>query len=271
MIIVDGKHIAEVITASLVRDIALLKAAPTLAVVQVGNNEVSSKYVSSKIKYAEGVGAQVVLHAFPETITAADLEKEVTGLVGRADIHAVLVQLPLPSSIDAQKIVSLIPPLKDVDALSGASMPLVLPPAVGAIKEILEFHHVQVAGKRVVVVGKGKLVGEPAAAWARKEDAEVIAIDKSVEDISVYTKEAEILILGAGSPALVTASMLTKGVVLVDAGTSEMNGELRGDADPSCADVCCLFTPVPGGVGPVTVAVLFKNLLMLSRLQQKHD
>jgi methylenetetrahydrofolate dehydrogenase (NADP+)/methenyltetrahydrofolate cyclohydrolase len=134
----------------------------------------------------------------------------------------------------------------------------------GAVAEVLERHHVDVTGKKTVVVGAGKLVGKPVASMLAEMGAEVSVVT-STEGSLEELKTADIVVLGAGSPGFVKPDMLKEGVVLIDAGTSESNGKLAGDADPSCAEVASVFTPVPGGIGPLAVAMIFKNLLALTQ------
>jgi len=140
-----------------------------------------------------------------------------------------------------------------------------LPPVVGAIKELSKRQHVVFAGAKVVVVGEGRLVGKPAALWAKKQGAQVKVIHRNTERPEEILKTADIIISGAGDPGIIKPEMIKEGVVIFDAGTSEEGGVLKGDANPACADKATLFTPVPGGIGPITVAVLLRNLVNLWR------
>ncbi len=153
-----------------------------------------------------------------------------------------------------------VPPSHDIDVLNPLTT-TVLSPVVGAIKEILKLHEVPVFEKHVVVVGSGKLVGRPVAAWFMEQGSSVSIVTRDTSDIVFYTKNADIIVLGAGSPRMLTPDMIKEGVVILDAGTSEDGGVLAGDADPACAEKASLFTPVPGGVGPITVAVLLRNVV----------
>ena len=144
----------------------------------------------------------------------------------------------------------------------------ILPPVASAIAEILNTHHISVVEKDVLIVGHGKLVGVPAAILMRHNGAHVTIIEKPTSALPQLTKEADIIVLGVGVPGLLRPSMVKKGVVILDAGTSETGGVLVGDADPECVTHASLFTPVPGGIGPVTVACLMQNIVMLS---QHHD
>lgn len=188
-----------------------------------------------------------------------------------SDADAVIVQLPLGEGFDAHTACDALPITKDADVLSsGARISFergdagaLLPPVVGAVQQLLTKAGYQVAGKRAVVVGEGFLVGAPVAAWLRREGADVTVVTKETPDLFEPLSVADLVVSGAGVPGLITPEVLKQGVVLIDAGTSEVAGELRGDADPACADKCSFFTPVPGGVGPVAVACLFDNVVTL--------
>ena len=263
--IVDGKALAEEIKQELKKDLANRKL--RLDVIWVGDNSVSEKYVVRKKKVGGEIGVEVVVHELLADISEEDLAEEIEKLNNDKDVNGIIIQLPLPSQIDEQKILNLVTPAKDVDALNSEAK--VLSPTVGAIKEILNRNAVLIKGKKVPVLGKGKLVGRPVAIWLTQEGAEVSVIDSKTTDVDStrLLQNADIIVSGVGKPGLITPSVIKPGVVLIDAATSEQNGSLKGDADPACAEKCSLFTPVPGGVGPLTVVMLFKNLLELANKQ----
>ncbi len=260
--IFDGKKLAEEIKSELRLKLKAKSQKLSLAVVWVGEDPVSERYVERKKKFGLDIGVEVVVHEYPSDVLEEDLIEEITKLNNDSNVSGIIVQLPLPDDIDQQKILNLISPDKDVDALSQEAR--VLSPTVGAIKEILERNNVELAGKKAVVLGKGKLVGKPVAIWLTGEGASVSIIDSKTADSDSLLKQADIIVSGVGKPGLITLDKIKDGVVLIDAATSEQNGSLKGDADPACADKCSLFTPVPGGVGPLTVVMLFKNLLELN-------
>ncbi|HVU75577.1 MAG TPA: bifunctional 5,10-methylenetetrahydrofolate dehydrogenase/5,10-methenyltetrahydrofolate cyclohydrolase, partial [Candidatus Paceibacterota bacterium] len=183
------------------------------------------------------------------------------------EVQGLIVQLPLPEEIETEKVLAAIPPYLDVDGINPTVVEdarLVQAPVAGAVREILQYSRIDSHGKTCVVVGAGRLVGAPAAHLMKVLGAfvSVVTLESgSLEEL----KKADIAILGAGNPGFVKPEMLKSHVVLIDAGTSEQAGKVAGDADPSCADVASLFTPVPGGVGPVAVAMIFKNLLDLAQ------
>lgn len=240
--IIDGKQIAEEILNS-------LHGSYTLGVVMNPNSAASDSFVKMKERAAQHAHVRVLRYA-PEDINKALL------------CDGVLVQLPIEN---AEALIAAIPPKKDVDALGPQAK--VRPPVAAAIAEILFRANVDVRDKVAVVVGAGALVGAPAAELLRSLGAHVTVITQSQGSLDVL-KTADIVVLGAGNPGFVKPDMLKQGVVLIDAGTSEdaasASRRIVGDADPRCAEVASIFTPVPGGVGPIAVAMLFKNLFTLA-------
>ncbi len=263
--IVDGKKIANEIKSELSDKLKAKNSKLRLNVVLVGDNIVSEKYVARKKKVGEEIGVEVIVHEYPADISEINLVEEIEKLNNKERVNGIIVQLPLPPQIDEQKILNLVSSDKDVDALNSEAK--VLSPTVGAIREILNRNLVSIKGKKVVVMGKGKLVGWPVAIWLTQEGATVSVIDSKTPDADStrLLQSADIIVSGVGKPGLITPDKIREGVVLIDAATSEQNGSLKGDADPACAPKCSLFTPVPGGVGPLTVVMLFKNLLELNK------
>ena len=270
--IIDGKKMAEDLKASFLKEFSLLESIPILAIVSVGEDPASEQFVKIKKRFAESVGIKVEEILFPDSVSLETLLEAVEKLNSREDIGGIVVQLPLPKNIDRQVILDAVSAKKDIDMLSTSMFQMfkkgeteILPPVIGAIAEILKREGSGLELKKAVVVGKGILVGVPATIWLEKKGLEVKVLDRSVPDISEYTKEADILVLGAGSPYLIKPEMIKEGVALFDAGTSELTDKIVGDADPLCAEKCSIFTPVPRGIGPLTVAMIFKNLLELKK------
>lgn len=271
--IIDGNKIAGDIKAelkSVIDDILKNKGRSpkiSLGVVLVGNNPVSLRYVDKKKTLGEEIGVNVNLFHFDEKISEDELIRGVNKAVRESD--GVIIQLPLPKHLETQKILNLVPKEKDVDCLSEAciSEGKVFSPVVEAIKEILDIVGVKnFENKKVVIVGRGRLVGKPVFEWLKRQDADVLSFSKDdSEKMYEAIKNADILILSAGQPDLIKPEMLKDGVILIDASTSDVSGQLKGDAEPSCAPKCSVFTPVPGGVGPMTVILLFRNLVELRR------
>lgn len=259
--IVNGTTIARDIYARITERMAALKRPPQLAIITCAPTFETEKYIALKQQKAAAIGVRTSIISLPETVKTADMVAQITEALAGAD--GIIVQLPLPAHIDSAAVLSSVPPTHDVDGLNPDTKNI-LPPVIGAIKAVLAAHAVSVTGKRVTVLGAGKLVGLPAAAWFRAEGAVVDVVTKETPDVAAYTEAADIIVCGAGVPGVLTPEMVSEGVVILDAGTSEAGGVLKGDADPACAEKASVFTPVPGGIGPITVAVLLENLVELS-------
>ncbi len=261
--IIDGRAIAEDIYTELAPKFAALGRQVKLGIVVVGENPVIESFVKIKERSAEKLGIEMVRVNLPDTSTLEEITEALENLSNTTD--AVIAQLPLPAGIDVNTVLSAVPKEKDVDALNPAiseeDRPVHAPVAL-AVVEILKRGGVEIEGKRTVVVGAGRLVGAPSA-WLLKSlgaDVSMFTLQQgSIEDL----KEAEIIVSGAGNPGFIKPEHIRDGVALVDAGTSELNKKITGDADPACAEKAAIYTPVPGGVGPVAVAMIFRNLLDL--------
>lgn len=263
MVLVDGKKIAADIAAAVKVKVAALQTPVRLVVVACDPNFETQKYLALKKTRAESLGITLVVEALTRESDTAAVIAAITASLPNTD--GVVVQLPLPSHIDTKAVLAAVPATYDVDAFTyqGEPAAVVLPPVVAAIAEIAERHSITWAGKNVVVFGSGRLVGAPAAAYALTEGAHVTVLDETSLNTADIARTADIIILGVGKPNLLTPDMVKEGVVVFDAGASEDGGLLVGDAAPTVAEKAALFTPVPGGIGPITVAVLFQNLLEL--------
>lgn len=267
--IVDGKAIASRIYKEVQNEISHLGAKPHLTVFTCAPNFETQRYLSLKRRKTHEVGISMNVIEFPESVTTQDVITSITHACMQTD--GIVVQQPFPPHIDIDAVLKIIPKPYDVDAvLYDGTDENVLPPVVGAIKEIARTYDILFATQEVVIVGKGRLVGAPSELWCQKQGAHVTTLTKQTENITTEIARAHILILGAGKPGLVTADMIKEGVIIFDAGTSEAGGVLKGDADPTCADKAALFTPVPGGIGPITIAILLRNLIHLASLQPTH-
>lgn len=268
--LVDGKTIAAEIYADISNHLKKSSRHPCMAVFACAPNIETKKYLELKQKRAMELGIDVLHIELDREITTEQAVAAVSE--PREANDGVLVQLPFPPQVDIDKVLAAIPSELDIDAMNYCGEQTdVLPPVVGAIAEIAKRHSIGFAGKNVVVVGRGRLVGKPAAFWAKAEGADVTIIDKNTENTAVVLRQADIIISGAGVPGLITPDKIKEGVAIFDAGTSEEGGVLKGDADPTCADKASLFTPVPGGIGPVTIAVLLRNLVQLSEACSKPE
>jgi methylenetetrahydrofolate dehydrogenase (NADP+) / methenyltetrahydrofolate cyclohydrolase len=254
-IAVDGKQLAEELAQSIKKD--LNNRQPKLALVTIGKDLVTEKYLQMKIKSGQKAGILTEKIYLPREVSQMDLEIKIKELVADNKIDGIVIQLPLPEHIKTSDILALIPAVKDPDALSPE--PLVLSPVVRAIQVILDKYLSQWKTKKIAVIGSGRLVGQPLLNWLSQQRVDFIAVGRNDSLIEVLP-QAEIIISGVGIPGLIKPTILQDGVTLIDAGTSESGGRLQGDIDPACFDKAKLYTPVPGGVGPVAVMALFTNL-----------
>jgi len=260
--IVDGRAIAEELYQALAerrKKFGVVK----LGIVIVGANPVIESFVRIKTRAAQSLNIEIVRVDLPAEAATEFVVSEVKKLTDITD--ALIVQLPLPGGVDTNTVLSAIPPEKDVDALNPAipedSHPVFAPVAL-AVVELLQRSRVRIDAARTVVVGAGRLVGTPSAVLLKRLGAKVTLFtlqQGSVADL----KDADIVVCGAGNPGFIKPEHVKLGVVIIDAGASESKGKVVGDADPACATKASVFTPVPGGVGPVAVAMIFKNLFDL--------
>jgi methylenetetrahydrofolate dehydrogenase (NADP+)/methenyltetrahydrofolate cyclohydrolase len=267
--IIDGSVLASEVLARVKARTAKLPRPPRILVIVANDTPATKSYLAIKKKRAADAGC--VLEELRFAVNATTTE-ELRAAVLSADADAVVVQLPLASGIDAKDVCDVILVSKDADVLSIAARTAfetnaegaLLPPVVGAVREIFMQRGAGVRGKKAVVIGDGWLVGNPVTTWLRQQGADVEQITQEAGDLRSALIAADIVVSGAGSPHFIKPEMLKEGVVLIDAGTSESGGALAGDADPACAEVCSVFTPVPGGVGPLAVACLFENAVTLA-------
>lgn len=263
--IVDGKTLAEDLYRALEARRSAHPGVVTLGIVVGSHDPVIESFVRIKSKAAARLGIELRRIDLPNRPTSADALAAIEKLAPH--VQGLIVQLPLPEGIETERVLAAIPPYLDVDGINPTVIEdarMVQPPVAGAIREILQSASIDAHGKTCVIVGAGRLVGAPAAHIMKVLGAEVSVVTLESGSLDEL-KKADIVILGAGNPGFVKPDMLKNHVVLIDAGTSEQAGKVAGDADPACAEVASLFTPVPGGVGPVAVAMIFKNLLDLAQ------
>lgn len=265
--IANGTIIKEAILEELATEVE--GKAVRVCFLQYGNDIASSKFVSMKMKTAELLGIQAE-HVVSQARTTEEalrvLEEVITD-----EYDGIVLQLPVPRGLDADVLIEAIPVAMDIDVLSSAALEafslgksMRMPPVAAAVELLLNIYQVQLQGKHIVIRGKGKLVGDPLMRLFDRNGIVYRAIDAttSEEDQLAVLIDADIIISGIGVPYSLTPDMIKEGVILIDAGTSEQGGKLAGDIDPACADKAALYTPVPGGVGPITVACLFRNVFL---------
>ncbi|MBI2639442.1 MAG: bifunctional 5,10-methylenetetrahydrofolate dehydrogenase/5,10-methenyltetrahydrofolate cyclohydrolase [Candidatus Sungbacteria bacterium] len=293
MVLLDGKKLAEKILGGLKDEIASARSELRLAAVVVGEDSVTKKFVAQKRKTAASVGIDVREYNFDAVISTNELRKRIAEIVHEKKNTGVIVQLPLPGHINTQYILNAVPPEKDADVLSARAVgnfavgkSEIMPPVAGAIKAFFEEYQVDYRNKYAVIVGAGNLVGKPVALWLLNEKATFSIVRSSTESPVEFTRTADILISGTGKPNFITGDMVKSGVIMIDAGTSvdrqptthnpqpttnnQQQSVIAGDVDfDSVAPKASYITPVPGGVGPVAVAVLLKNLVVLNKALSK--
>jgi methylenetetrahydrofolate dehydrogenase (NADP+)/methenyltetrahydrofolate cyclohydrolase len=280
--IIDGKSIAEKVQAEIAAQVAELRqksgVVPHLVAILVGDDPASASYVRGKKRACEQAGIKSTVHTLPATTT----EQELLALVERCnadpEIHGILVQLPLPKQIRPQRVLDVVSPLKDVDAFHPENVgrivqgrPRFLPCTPHGIQRLLLESHTQIAGAEVVVLGRSEIVGKPMALMLMQKgagaDATVTVCHSRTHHLPDVTRRADILIAAIGSPKFVTAEMVKPGAVVIDVGINRVDEKLVGDVDfEAVRQVASAITPVPGGVGRMTIAMLLANTLQAARL-----
>ncbi len=269
--LIDGKQISADIKNEVKEKVAAYKAEGkeiSLAVIQVGNNPASTVYVGNKKKACEYVGIKSVAYELPEETTEAELLDLIKELNGRKDINGILVQLPLPKHIDEDKVIETIDPIKDVDgfhpmnvgALSIGRRGFISCTPYGIMK-LLERTNIDVNGKHCVIIGRSNIVGKPMGMLLLKANGTVTTVHSRTKDIKELTKQADILVVAIGKPKFVDETYVKDGAVIIDVGINrDENNKLCGDVDfDKVVDKVSAITPVPGGVGPMTIAMLMNN------------
>ena len=255
--ILSGKKLSEKILSDIKKRIKRSGKKLQIAGILVDENIDSRIFLSLKKKACEKVGIRFKLYQFPKDISNKALIKEIKAISRAVENHGIIIQLPLPKHIDVQAVLNLIPPKKDIDLLSDKGLnELILSPVLAGMLELFQEYKIDIAGKNIVVVGQGRLVGKPITAWLEQQGERVTKIDAAISDISGFTRKADLLISGVGQPGLITGKMVKSGVIVID---------VAGDVDfKTVSPKASFITPTPGGIGPLTVAMVIKNLITLS-------
>lgn len=271
--IIDGKKIAAEIKGRIKEEAGRLTAEghqPGLAAVLVGDNPASVIYVRNKRKACEEVGIYSEEHRLPDSTTQADLKKLIARLNFDPRIHGILIQLPLPKPIDTDKILLEVSPEKDVDGLHPYNIgrltmgsPLFVPCTPAGVMAMLDYHKIPMEGRRAVIIGRSRLVGRPVSLLLMHRNATITVCHSRTRDIPSVCREGDILVAAMGRPRFVTADMVKEGAAVIDVGINRLaDGSLVGDVDfDAVSKKAGWITPVPGGVGPMTIAMLLKNTL----------
>ncbi|MEJ8755458.1 tetrahydrofolate dehydrogenase/cyclohydrolase catalytic domain-containing protein [Pontibacter sp. H259] len=288
MILLDGKKTSEAIQQEIAAEVAEIRAnggkIPHLAAVLVGNDGGSVTYVTNKVLACERVGFGSSLIRYEDDVTEEELLSKIQELNESEEVDGFIVQLPLPRHINSQKVLEAIDPRKDVDGFHPinvgrmvVNLPAYLPATPYGILQLLERYKIETDGKHCVVIGRSNIVGSPISIMMAKAaypgNATVTLCHRNTVDLAYHTRQADIIIAAVGRPGLITADMVKEGAVVIDVGTTRVTDEtrksgyrLRGDVDfDNVAPKCSYITPVPGGVGPLTIAMLLKNTLRAAK------
>lgn len=278
--LLDGKKLAKQLRDVMKEEVVSLKTenlTPGLAVVLVGDNPASHTYVNAKAKACAEVGMYSKVIELPENTTQQTLANEIRGLNENPNIHGILVQFPLPPHLDEKEIIDMIHPSKDVDGFHPINVgnmmigeDTLLPCTPAGIMEMLRMSGVSLTGKHAVVVGRSMLVGKPVSMLLLQENATVTVCHSKTAHLAAITNQADILIVAVGKPKMIGREHVRPGAIVIDVGINRMdNGKLCGDVDfDAVKEVAGAITPVPGGVGPMTIAMLLQNTLKSSKQSQ---
>ena len=278
--LIEGKLVAKKILENLSDEILFLEKKPCLAVIIAGNDPASKIYVNSKKKKAEELGIKSIVIELPENCTQQEILEKIYTLNNDDSVNAILVQLPLPAHINAKEVLEKIHPIKDVDGLhsynlghiAAGNKPYSYPCTPMGIMRLLEYYDIPVSGQNAAVIGRSNLVGRPLSYMLLNKNATVTICHSKTKNLPEITKQADILISAAGQKGLVKADMVKEGAVVIDVGINrQQDGSLCGDIDFwSVEPKASYITPVPGGVGPMTICSLMQNTFDLYKIQNKN-
>lgn len=277
--LIDGKAIAAEVRAKVALEVAELvhkSVVPGLAVVVVGDDPASRTYVNNKKKACEQVGIYSEEHTLPATTSQEELMILIQNLNSKKDINGILVQSPLPNGLDEEMVVEAINPEKDVDAFHPSNVGRImignfhfLPCTPAGIIELIKSKQLEISGKNCVVIGRSNIVGKPMAMLLLHNNGTVTICHSKTKNLTEICKNADILVAAVGKPKFVTAEMVKPGAIVIDVGMNrDINGKLCGDVDfVNVEKIASWITPVPGGVGPMTIAMLLKNTVVAAKRQ----
>lgn len=270
--ILEGKTIKEEIKKHLSKEVADIVAAhmpvPKLVIIRIGNNAASKTYIAHKFKFTQAIGAEAVEEWRDENVTTDEIVRLIEQLNADELVHGILVQMPIPDHLDTQKIINTIDSKKDVDGLGAVSMhslimnlPGLRPATVQGIITLCEFYKIELKGKRVLVIGRSLIVGKPLALELVNQNATVTIAHSHSKDIEVLAKEADIIMVATGQARLIQKEWVKPEHIIFDIGINREEEGLVGDVSEGAHEIVSAYTPVPGGVGQLTVASLLANLL----------
>lgn len=275
--ILNGKKVRDFLAKKIQSELKKLDASPTLAIVQVGKNEASSVYIRQKKLFGEKLGFFVEHIQLSKTVSETALISKIQKLNNDKKINGIIVQLPLPKKINTVKVIDTIAIEKDVDGLNSKNLRFLLenipggfiPATTKGILSLLDFYKIPLLGKKVTVVGRSLLVGKPTVLALLNRNATVTVCHRKTKDLKGEVKKADIVVIAAGNPQFIKKSFVRSGQVVIDVGITKVRGILFGDVDfQQVSKVVKAITPVPGGVGPMTVVSLFENVLLSYKRQK---
>lgn len=280
--IIDGKMVSGIIKNRLKEEVEKLKENDVkigLAVIIVGEDKASRIYVNNKKRTCEELGIYSEEHALPENVTMDEMLELIDDLNEREEISGILVQLPIPKHLDESKIISRISPLKDVDAFHPVNVGKIMvgnfdfvPCTPAGIMELLKYYNVDISGKHCVVIGRSNIVGKPMAMLLLKENGTVTICHSKTKNLNEITKTADIIVVAVGKKDFLNSDMVKEGAVVIDVGINRRSEDNKICGDVNFNDVynkVSLITPVPGGVGPMTISMLMKNTINAAKLNSK--
>ena len=273
MQLLDGKLLSSKIKDEVKLGADSYHLTPILAVITIGDDEASKVYVENKRKACEYVGISMMHFDYVSFVKESVVIRKIKELNRDKTVSGIILQLPIPDGYDVMKIINTINPIKDVDGLTDISQGKLLTGENGfvpctplGVLELLDYYKINMEGKHVVIVGRSNLVGKPLMLECLKRNATVTMCHSKTDDLKKYTKMADILIVCAGKKYLIDVSMVKKGVVVVDVGITREGKKIYGDVNPNVSEIASFMSPVPGGVGPMTCAMLMKNTLSAYKL-----
>lgn len=276
--IIDGKVVSAYVKENLAKEVKLLNSngvSVCLAVIIVGNDPASEIYVANKEKACKQLGIVSEKFALPETVTTEEIVSLIRKLNEDSSVNGILCQLPLPDGVDEKAVINAISPQKDVDAFHPINVGKImigdydfLPCTPAGVMELLKYYGISPEGKKCVILGRSNIVGKPMAMLLMHANGTICVCHTKTADLIKETKDADILVVAIKKPKRITADMLKPGVVVIDVGINRENGKICGDVDfESVSEIASAITPVPGGVGPMTIAMLLKNTVTAAKLQ----
>ncbi|HLJ73015.1 MAG TPA: bifunctional methylenetetrahydrofolate dehydrogenase/methenyltetrahydrofolate cyclohydrolase FolD [Thermoanaerobaculia bacterium] len=275
-VLIDGKQIAAQVESAVRAELAKLRFAPGLTVIRVGNDPASEVYVRNKARKAKELGLRGDELIFPDTMSEAALLGQIETLNSDNNVDGILVQLPLPKHIDPKKVIRSIDPEKDVDGFHPINVGLLhlgqsslVPCTPAGVIRLIASTGMKIEGARAVVIGRSDIVGKPVAALLLNASATVTICHSRTRDLPSIAREADILVAAIGKPRFVTRDMVRKGAVVIDVGINRVDGKLVGDVDfENVKEAASAITPVPGGVGPMTIAMLMRNTVAAAKARR---